>query len=152
MVFRHSEHHRHQRAHQVRNLRGGVQDEALLRAVVFRHYAARFHGGGDETLAGDALLHHYFGFFKCLFGIAAFLVIGEGNVVRPLGMHRGRAGRQSFFGIGHSGQRLVIHFDQIERVGCDVAVRGDDHGHRMSDEVDTILGQDGVRGHAQPGQ
>ena len=77
---------------------------------------------------------------------------GESDVGAHVRVGQGRILRKRRLRIAHDRQRVVIHFDQIERVGCDVAVRGDDHGHRMSDEVDTILGQDGVRGHAQPGQ
>ena len=41
---------------------------------------------------------------NALFDIAAFLVIGERDVVGPLRMNRGRAGRERLFGIGDGGQ------------------------------------------------
>ena len=143
-VLVHAEHLRDQRAQQVRNLSGGVEREILFGGAIIGHHAARFHGGGDQALAGDALLDDDFGFGEGLLGIAAFLVVSEGDVVGPLGMDGGRAGGERFFGIGDGGERFVIHFDQVERVGGDVAVGGDDDGDRVADEIDAVLGQNGM--------
>ena len=96
-VFFEPQHLRHQRAQQVRNLSGGMQRKRSIAGVPFRHHAARFHGGGNQALAGDALLHHHFRFGEGFVDVAAFLVIIEGGVVGPLGMHGGRAGGDRFF-------------------------------------------------------
>ena len=98
-VFGQAEHLRDERAHEVRNLRGRIEREAFRRALI-GHDAARFHGGGNEALAGDALLDDDFGFGKGFVGVAALLVKVEGDVVGPFGMHGGRARRERFFGIG----------------------------------------------------
>ena len=75
VILGHAEHLRHQRAQQVRDLRRGVQRQVLFRAAVFRHHAAGFHGGRNQALAGDALLHHHLSFGERFLGVAALLVI-----------------------------------------------------------------------------
>src|SRR5205823_6206534 len=80
------------------------------------------------------------------------LVVIESDVIRPLGGDGRSAGRDRFFRIGDGLGRLVIDFDQVHRVGCNVPVGGDDYGDGVSDEVDAVLGQDGVVRHAQAGE
>jgi hypothetical protein len=67
-------------------------------------------------------------------------------------LNGGRSRGERFLRVGYSGSGIVIDFDEVDRVGGDVAIRGDDNGHRMSDIVDAIAGQDRMRRHAQAGQ
>ena len=100
-VFRKAQHLRHQRTQQVWNLRGRVEREIFFRAAVIGYHSARFHGSGDQALAGDALLNHHFGLFEGLFGLAAFLMKCERGIVGPFRVNRRRAGLERFLGIRH---------------------------------------------------
>src|SRR5262249_41450957 len=148
-VFGNAQHLGDQGAQKMRDLGGGPDGQIFFRGAVIGQNAARFHGGGDQALAGDALLDDDFGFGKGFLGLAAFLVVGEGDVVGPLGMDRGGARGDGFFGIGDGGEGLPIDLDEIDAVGCDVAVGGDDYSDRVADEVDAILSEDGVVGDAK---
>ena len=139
-VFFQTQHSGDERTHQVRNLRRGVQVELAIRAAPLRHHTTRFHGHGHEPLADDALLHDHAGFGKRLIHIAAILVIGERDVIGPLGMHRGRTLRERLLGIGHCGQNLIIHFDEIRSIAREVAVAGHHHRDGMADKVDAVGG------------
>ena len=129
-----------------------IQGQRFLAGAPFGHHAAGLHGGGDEALAGDALVDDDIGIAEGLFGIAAFLVEGEGDVVGPLGMHGGGARGEGLFGIGDGRECLVVDFDEVGGVARDVAVRGDDDGDGMADVVDAVLGEEVVMRHAQAGE
>ena len=73
-VLAHAENPRHQRAQQVRDLRGGIEVQRSLAGAPFGHHAAGFHGGGNQALAGDALLDDDVGFGEGLIDLAAILV------------------------------------------------------------------------------
>jgi len=42
-------------------------------------------------------------------------------------------------------ERLVVHFDELERVLRDVRALGDDSGHLLPLEADFVRGEDGLR-------
>ena len=148
-IFFQAQHSGHERAHQVRNLRRGVEIELAIRAAPLRHDAACLHGHRNEALADDALLDHDVRFGERFVHVAAVLVIGERDVVRPLRMHGRRAFRERLLRIGDGGQNLVIHFNQIGSVAREVTVSRHNHGDRMADEVDAVGREDGMRRHPQ---
>ena len=151
-VFFQAEHLRHQRPHQMGNLRGCVQREGAIARQPLRDHASGFHGGRDQPLAGDALLDDHFGFGERLVDVAAVLVVVECRVIGPFRMYGGGARREGFLWIGDRGQRLPFHFDRFGGVARDVAIGGNDHGNRMADEVHAIDRQDIVMRNTQAGQ
>ena len=78
-------------------------------------------------------------------------MIGERDIIRPLGMHGRRALRERLLRIGHCGQNVIIHFDELGGVAREVAVARHDHRDRMADEVNAVGRENVVLGHAQVG-
>ncbi len=144
-----AQHQRHQRPHQVGDLRGRVQGQGAIAGTPVGHHAARFHRSGDEALAGDALLDNHLGLGERLIDITVFLVVFVSRIVGPFRMHRWRIGRDRLFRIRHGGERLVFHFDQFGGVTSDVAIRGNDDRHGMANEVHAVGRQDMMRRNTQ---
>ena len=142
------QHLRHQRTHQVWNLRRCIEIELAVGSAPLRHHAPRLHGHGDQSLAGYALLDHDIGFRERFIHLATFLVIGKRDVVRPLGVHCWSALGLRFLRIGYRWEHLVVHFNEVGRIARQVAVRRHHHGHGMSDEVNPVGRQNMVMGHA----
>src|SRR6185503_11842881 len=82
----------------------------------------------------------------------AFNYHQEGDVIRPLRMDCRSAGGDCFFRVGDSLRRSVIHFDEIDCVGGDVAIGGYHDGYGMAHVEDAVLGQNGMVRNAQSGQ
>ncbi len=57
-------------------------------------------------------------------------------------MHQGRRGAGAELRIEHARQRLVLDFDQLQRLFRDFGRVGGHGGHRLADEADTIQGED----------
>ena len=57
----------------------------------------------------------------------------HGDVVGLVVVHQRRAVLHRFFGIEHAGQRLPIHFDQIQRFLGDVGIDGRHRGDFFAD-------------------
>ena len=76
----------------------------------------------------------------------------NGDVVGPFGVDGGSAGRERLFRIGDGGQGFVFHFDQVGRVGGDIAVGGDHDGDGMAGEVDAVLREEMMLRDAEAGQ
>src|SRR5260370_30381708 len=75
-VFSDAQHLRDESAQKVRDLRGGPEREVLFGGAIIGYDAARLHGGGDQALAGDALLDDNLRFGASFFALASFLVLG----------------------------------------------------------------------------
>ena len=142
----------HQAAQQVGDLGRGIEGEGPLAGTPVGHDAACLHRRGDQALADDALFHHDIGVAERLCDVAAILVIRERDVVGPLGMNGGSAGRERLLGVGDGAQRLVFDLDGIGGVAREIAVGGHYDGDRVAAEIDAILRQQVMVRHAQSGQ
>ena len=151
-VFFQPQNLRDQRAYQVRGLGGGEQSHVPIGSPPVRDHAAGFHGIRNQPLADDALLDDDVGLCEGLVDVAAFLVEREGDIIRPLRMHRVRPGRERLFGIGNGVFDIVIDFDQIDAVARDVAIGRDDYGYGVTDEIHAVDRQHVMMRDPQPRQ
>src|SRR6185503_15551110 len=102
--------------------------------------------------ADDSLLDDDLGVFERLLDVAAVLVKVEGDVVGPLRVDCGGAGGDRLLRIGDGGQNVVLHFDKIGRVACDVAVGSNDNGHGVASVVHAVLREEVMVRDAKSGQ
>ena len=128
-----------QQPDRVRVLAGGPDRHLLGRRVPLRRGGAGFHRRGDEALVHELDLHDLVGLGE---GLVTGLLVPErpvvGDVVLDLGVDEGRTLIHGAARIDHGRKRLVVHLDRLDRVGGDVGILRDHHGHRIPHVADAV--------------
>ena len=128
-------------AQAVEVLVGGADDQGAGLGIGIGQRPARLETHAGESRMAEALVDDEVRARQALLDVAVGPAGREGHVVGPPLVHaRGR---------GHGGlrrhqrrQRLVVHGDQLQRVGQPGGIVGDHHGHGLADVADDSARED----------
>jgi len=147
LVLGHAERReRHQQPVHVRVLTRHVDRHLAGRRVVGGEHRARFDRMRDQAVVAQVELHGVRG--RGEGGVHRFALADlpvEGHVAGRLFVDRGSAAFESGHDVGHGVERFVVDGDPVGGVACEVAVLGDDDGHRVADVADRVGGDHRVR-------
>jgi len=116
----------------VRRLRALVDREALLAGIPVGHDGAGLVGDAGMAAEHEGLRDDRVGVGKALVGIADVQPALERKIVAKLGMDHRRRRIERGLGIGHAGERFVVHLDQRGGVLRFGAGAGDHGAHRFA--------------------
>ena len=97
----------------------------------------------------DAGAHAHRRFREGALGLADSNLEGDAHVVAPLLVEDGGARREPGLHVDDGREGLVVDLDEIQGVLRRVRIGGDDHGHRLADVADPVVGQRELRGGLQ---
>src|SRR6516225_5254628 len=106
--------------------------------------AARLERHGRQARVDHADFQGFVGLLEGGFRITRMEVPGEGDVRPEFWMGQRRALLECLFGIDYSRKRLVVDFDEVERIPRDCAGLSNYDSNRVTDEVGARAGQDRV--------
>ena len=132
----------HERAHEVRHLRRGVERQLAARGDPVGHHAARLDGHGGEALVVDRQRHlHGRGVED---GVEALgLVLDRQAVVAGrLLVQLRRIGLAGVLGVDHDRQRVVVDDDAVGGVTGQGGRIGDHDCNQLADHPHLAVGQD----------
>ena len=140
-VFRHTDHAGQKRADEVGDLRRSPERDCSFPAMMCCHATARLDGHRNQTLMDHAQLDDAIGLLEFAVDVAS----GERPIERDIGaqfrMRERRILFESLLGFANNRERIVIDFDQIQRIARDIPILGHDDGDRMPDKVDAVGGE-----------
>ena len=148
LVLGQAKEQRVQRPVRVRGLRGGPHGQLPADLVHVGDRPARLQRGRVDPRVEHVLADRHLGVAEDLvgaFGVAGLPVedVVAGPVLQVVADERG-VGVQCLAGVGHRGQQLVLHVDQLERVPGRVVVVGHHERHLLALEPDLVGGQHGL--------
>ena len=117
-----------------------------------RDDAPTLHRRGCDARMRDGFLDHDVGRGKRGVDVPEFLLKPEVDVARHDLVYALRVGLQRSRAVADDWERLVVHFDGLDRVLRDVPVPRDRHGDRLTDVAQLVLCQQRTRGGNRPGR
>ena len=132
---------------EVRHLGRRPEGHAIVIGHVVGHATSRLHRRREQPLLADPLLDHHLGFGEGRLDVAGGERCVPSDVVGTVALHQRAARRHRLLEIHHSGERLVVHDNELGRIIGKVSIFRDHHRHRLACIDDLVLGDRELVGH-----